>query len=52
MRIAVAVLKPKARATCSVATVQFMVQISGSHPPVDEQNAAQAPSASITGALE
>ncbi|MCY1456475.1 hypothetical protein D9M71_736980 [compost metagenome] len=46
------VLKSKASATCSVTTVQFMVQISGSQPPVDEQNAAQAPSGSTTGVSE
>ncbi|MDT4884644.1 hypothetical protein FQZ97_1208040 [compost metagenome] len=46
------VLKPKALATCSVATVQFIVQISGSQPPVEEQNAAQAPSGSTTGVSE
>lgn len=37
------------RITASVATVQFMVQISGSQPPLDEQNAAQRASSSTTG---
>ncbi|MNV20991.1 hypothetical protein D3C71_1119150 [compost metagenome] len=46
------VLKPNAAATCSVTTVQFIVQISGSQPPVDEQNAAHAPSGSTTGESE
>lgn len=41
--------KPNILATFSVATVQFIVQISGSQPPVDEQNAAQPAFSSTTG---
>lgn len=37
------------RITASVATVQFMVQINGNQPPLDEQNAAQRASSSTTG---
>jgi hypothetical protein len=44
-------LKPKVFATASVATVQFIVQINGSQPPLDEQNAAQPPASSTTGCM-
>ncbi|MCW0416230.1 hypothetical protein NB689_001984 [Xanthomonas sacchari] len=43
------VLMPNRRAMVSVATVQFMVQISGNQPPLEEQNAAQRASGSTTG---
>ncbi len=42
-------VKPKARATASVATVQFIVQISGNQPPLEEQKAAQPAASSTTG---
>ena len=37
------------RISVSVATVQFSVHTSGSHPPVESQNAAASPSGSRAG---
>ena len=41
--------QPNISRACSVATVTFIVQISGSQPSVLSQNAATSPSSSTTG---